>query len=205
MMLRLGKAGIMVAIVVNLVLISAFGAKLIQIFGGVTNTGNVFYAVIFTAGAILTERYNKKEAYKSIWIGFAALAIFIIMGQLTIESIGRLETRAVEEAMRILYQPALRIAIASVSAFLVSQHVNIWLFDYLRQKSSNMLWFRIVASATAGQALDSIIFFTIAFLGAIASPVLLQVIFVGFIAKLLVAVISVPFIYRSRSIKVNEY
>jgi len=41
-MMKFGKVGPMVAVVVNIILISTFGGKLASIFGWETNIGNIF-------------------------------------------------------------------------------------------------------------------------------------------------------------------
>ncbi|HEY4522349.1 MAG TPA: hypothetical protein VJH91_01785 [Candidatus Paceibacterota bacterium] len=45
----LGREWLYVTIVVNLLLISILGAKLVSVFGFSTNSGNVFYAAVFFA------------------------------------------------------------------------------------------------------------------------------------------------------------
>lgn len=197
-MLRLGKAGIIAAIVINTILISAFGAKLITVFGFVTNTGNVFYASTFAASAILAEHYGRKEAYRAVWIGFCALSFFIVLWHFTNNYIGIAETQAISDAIRILFREAPRVAIASMSGYILSQHLAIWLFDYFyRLYEGRMVWMRTIVSAVAGQALDSAIFFSIAFSGQVESSILMQAIAVGFLLKIAVAVLSIPVLYGS--------
>ncbi len=204
-MLMFGRGGLGVSIVVNLILITTFGAKLIPIFGVVTNVGNVFYATIFTAAMILTERYGKKEAYASVWIGFLGLVVFMGMAQFTTQMASVPEGSQIADAMHTIFDGAIRIAIASIAAYLVSQHVNIWAFDYLRTKQSTQaLWIRVMASTFMGQLLDSAIFFSIAFAGEVPMNILLETIIVGFAAKISVAALSIPFIATSRFIKIPE-
>ncbi len=201
-MLKFGRMGPVVAIVVNIILISTFGAKLTSVFGFVTNVGNAFYASIFFAGALLVEHFGKREAYKSVWIGAIALTVFIVMGQLTIHLGMAPETHAIADALQAIFQRSVRIALASLAAYILSQHLNIWLFDYLcHRKTMNAPWIRIMAGASAGQFLDSVIFFSIAFIGAVSASVLVEAIVVGFVLKVAVAALSVPFMYRSMKFK----
>ena len=46
---KLGKEWVYVTIIANIILASTFAAKLIPIFGLVTNVSNAFYAAIFIA------------------------------------------------------------------------------------------------------------------------------------------------------------
>lgn len=194
-MSRFGRTGLTVSIVVNAVLISTFGAKLISLFGFVTNTGNVFYACIFAAAMILSQYHGTREAYKSIWVAFFGIVLFVVFGQFVIRSVGIADTENVHQAMQTLFSLVPRIAVASMLAYLVSQHLNVWLFDYLRHdRWAYVLWFRVIASALVGQVVDSIIFFSVAFLGTIPLSLVLQTILVGLSAKVFVAVVSIPFI-----------
>lgn len=195
LMSRFGRIGLNISIVMNAIAVAVFGGKLIPLFGFATNTGNVFYACIFAAAMILSQYYGKRAAYKSIWAVFFAMAFFTILGQLTIKLSGLTETEGVHRALHIIFSIEPRIALASMAGYLVSQNLNIWLFDYLRHRRWGYnLSARVIASATTGQFIDSIIFFLIAFLGVIAPDVLIQTILVGFFAKVVVAIFSIPFI-----------
>jgi uncharacterized integral membrane protein (TIGR00697 family) len=88
LMLRLGKQGLAGLIVANIILVSTFGALLIPLFGLITNAGNVFYASIFLAAQIITEHYGRKAAFKSVWVGFGALVLFVLLAQYSIRLVG---------------------------------------------------------------------------------------------------------------------
>ncbi len=197
-MLRLGKEGLTGVIVTNIILVSSFGALLIPLFGLVTNAGNVFYASIFLTGNVLAEHYGRKAAFKSVWVGFSALVLFVLMGQYSIRLVGAPNTEGLAAAMHSVFAAVPRIALASISAYLVSQNLNVWLFDTLHQKTGKkLLWFRTLLSSAVGQLVDSILFFSIAFAGTIPRSELFQSLFTGFGVKMVVAVIGIPFLYLS--------
>jgi queuosine precursor transporter len=195
---RLGKAWLVAAIVLNIILISTFGAKLVTLFGFTTNTGNVFYAAVFFSTQLLVERYGRKEGYKSIWIGATSIIFFILMAQLTILTEGLPQTAGVNQAMETLFEAAPRIALASLLAYIFSQLVNINLYDYLKTKTRGTRpYLRLNISNIAGQLVDSVIFFTIAFYGSLSPVIFFQTLITGFILKVIVGVISTPFLYMS--------
>lgn len=198
LLFRLGKAGLYAAIVTNLLLISVMGGKFVSIFGMVTNTGNVFYASVFLATFLLVEHHGRKEALKSVLMGFAALVLFVIMGQLTINYAGVPETNAIHNAMQVLFQSLPRIAFASVLAYLFAQSFAIFIYSELKRRwpKGNLLLRNMIA-AVVGQLLDSIIFFMVAFAGTIAGPVVAQAIAAGFILKILAALLTTPVLYAS--------
>lgn len=199
---RLGKGWLFGAIVVNIILVSTFAGKLVPIFGFVTNAAGVFYAAIFLATDILTEHHGKKEGYKSVWIGFSALVLFVVMSQFVLRLISTSETTAISEAMQVLFRGVPRIAFASMFAYLVAQNFDVWFYHFIHQKTGQKrLWLRNNLSTFTSQFIDSIIFFSIAFFGVVPFNILLQIIFTGYAVKLIVALLDTPFIYLSYFIK----
>lgn len=201
---RLGRRGLLASVVVNVILVATFGAKLISIFGLVTNVGNVFYSSIFLAVNIMVERFGRKEALKAIWSGFAALFVFMLMGQFVVMSQGLENTEVVNEAIATLFSFAPRLTFASMFAYVVSQHLNLWLYEQLLKKTKLVLGFRNFISTAIAQFFDSIFFFFLAFYGAIPNSLLWESIFTGYFLKLIIAAISIPYIYASLKIKLGS-
>jgi uncharacterized integral membrane protein (TIGR00697 family) len=191
-----GRRWLYASIVINLLLIGVFGAKLVSLFGGVTNVGNIFYVAVFFAGQLLVEHYGKSEAKKSVWIGLFAIAFFILMGQLTIAFRPVPESLAAAETLNTLFGFAPQIALGSLLAYLCSQTINIRLYSFLSKKRPNEIWLRSLVAGTAGQFLDSVIFFSIAFWGTPLS-ILVGIAATGFAVKSAVGILSIPCIYLS--------
>jgi queuosine precursor transporter len=197
---RLNKSFLFIAIVLNLILVSVFGAKLISLFGFVTNNGNVFYAAVFFATQLVVEHYGKKAAYRSVLLGASAIVFFMLMAQLTILKVGQPETMQVDHAIQILFNTAPRVAAASLIAFCISQVVNVSLFSYLRQRTKGrLLYLRINVSNIVGQLADSLLFFTIAFLGLVSTADFIQLMVVGYLIKVGLGLLSTPFFYLQKS------
>jgi len=202
---RLGKTWLYVFIVMNLALISVAGAKLISVFGLVTNAGNVFFAAVFVATHLLIEHYEKKDGYRTIWLGFFAILFFIIMTQLTLLLAGIVDSSPLESALRTIFGAAPRIAVASIAAYIVSQQVNVRIYASLKERSGGKnLWLRDGIAHIGGQFMDSIIFFSIAFYGLIPMAVLIQSISIGFAMKVIVGFLGTPAIYISRLIRSSQ-
>ncbi|MDT3779832.1 queuosine precursor transporter [Nitrospira sp. MA-1] len=199
---KLGKEWVYITIVVNVILVSTFAAKLIPIFGLVTNVSNTFYASIFIATDILTEHHGKKVGYRSIWMGFIGLVLFVSMGQFVLKFEIIPESEKVAMAMEVVFNAVPRIAIASFIAYAIAQSLDIWLFHYIGEKSKGRyLWLRNNGSTFVSQLVDSIVFFSLAFIGTVPFPVLLNIIFTGYLVKLIVAVLDTPIIYLSYTVK----
>jgi uncharacterized integral membrane protein (TIGR00697 family) len=194
--LRQGKSTVVAMVVVNLILVSTFGSMLITVFGFTTNAGNVFYACTFFALNLLNEHFGKKSAFNGIWTGFMGLILFVILGQLTIRYI--VPDNSVNTSIQTLFNLVPRISFASMLSYLIVQYFNAWLYDRLHQQyGRKMLWLRNNLSTLIAEAFDSIIFFTIAFIGVLSTSDLVQSIILGFILKSAVSLCSTPFMYLS--------
>ena len=193
---QLGKSWLYALLVLNLLLVSLFGAKLIFIFGFLTNGGNVFYASIFLITHILIEHYGEKSALRGVWLGFGALVMFVIMLQSALLVISAPATVALANAQAIVFQLVPRIMFASLTAYLLAQQVQIYIYERLRIKTKNkVLWLRDTVANIIGQLLDSVVFFGIAFLGVLPANVLIQTMIVGFSLKIGIGFLGTPVLY----------
>ena len=195
--LRLGKEWLLMSIILNMVLITTFGAKLITIFGFTTNAGNVFFASVFLATHMLSEHYGK-EGYKTVWIGFASIVFFLLMAQFTVRTIGAAQSESANQAIGILFQGAPRIALASMVGYITVQSYNVSMYLFLyRMTGAKHLWLRSLFCTLTGQCIDSVLFFTIAFAGIIPTGALLQTMLIGYTVKVLIGILGMPFLYLS--------
>src|ERR1700722_3736987 len=140
---QLGKERLYSVIIVFLILITAVGGKIAIFFGHETNTGNIFYASVYLATYFLIERFGRTEGLYSIWVGIAAVVFFTIAVQITIALTGAAATAPLNAALSAAYGPSLRIAIASIVAYMFSQNVNVRLYLLLKERfERRYLWLR---------------------------------------------------------------
>lgn len=192
----------MATIVANIILTNIFAAKLIPLFGIVASASTVFYASIFIATDILTEHHGKKDGYRSIRMGFLAVILFTAMGWLVIQFTSIDDSATISAAMKTLFSAIPRIVAAGLTAYAIAQSFDIWFFHFLREKTGRQkLWLRNNVSTFTSQFLDSVIFFTLAFVGKVPLNILLQLVFIGWLLKALIGLLDTPFIYLSYIIK----
>ena len=120
------------------------------ILDGLLTWGAFTYPFAFLVTDLMNRIYGPKEARRVVFVGFITGVICSLIGsQIMLEGDGY-EYPAV----------ALRIAIGSGIAFLVAQLCDVAIFDRLREG----LWWRApLASTIISSALDTALFFTIAF------------------------------------------
>jgi uncharacterized integral membrane protein (TIGR00697 family) len=201
---RLGKEWIFGLIAVNLILVSIFGAKLITVFGLTTNAGNVFYAGVFLATHFILERYGRKSGMVTIWFGIATICIFTVLSQLSVQLAGLAASEQVNVASSTLFSFTLRISIASVIAFIFAQYINIYLYEWIRLRTSGkFLLLRSNISNCVAQLVDSAIFFSIAFVN-LPGMLLLQAILAGWLIKCIVVAMGSPFLYADQRLSAKK-
>ena len=193
---RLDRERLYSAIVIFLILISLAGGKVIEIFGHETNTGNIFYASVFLATYFLIERYGRREGIRSIGIGILGVVFFSAFLLLTVMYVGSPSTAALNEAMATAFAPLSRLAIASLLGYAISQTFNVYFYLYLKERMGRgRLWLRANICNIAAQALDSVIFFTVAFWGVVAPANILDILLTGFAVKVVFMMLASPLLY----------
>ncbi|MBI5456878.1 queuosine precursor transporter [Candidatus Kaiserbacteria bacterium] len=202
---RFGRVGLVLAMAVNLILVSTFAPKLVTVFGFVSNVGNIFYGSLFIAANILVERYGTKAAFTAIWMSFAGNIFFVVMSQFALRFIGETQSLATNDAISTVFASAPRTALASVVAYLLVQHFNVWLYSFVKAKTGErLLWLRHISSTTTSQLLDSVIFFSIAFYAVIPNNILVEAMIVGFVLKTAIGVVGTPLLYFVRLFIMSE-
>ncbi len=192
---RLGREYLLGTVVVNLILIGIFGAKLISVFGLVTNVGNVFYACVFLATHFIIERYGTNVAWQTIWFGVGFVAFFTLMSQFAVQYNGSSLSDATNSASATLFSFSPRIILASILAYAFAQYINISVFAWIRGRTNGkFLWLRSNGANITSQLVDSLLFFSIAFFD-LPGPLLVQAILTGWLLKSLVVLGGTPFLY----------
>ncbi len=205
----MGKAYIYGIIAALAILMNIFVLKPFEIFGLTTYGGNILYGCIFFCTDLLAEHYGKKEALKAVRIGFLSLLIYFMASQfyLHLETNLALEgAEAVQSALTTIFAPAWGIVVASLSAFLISNILDVHIYDWIHKKTgSRLLWVRNNASTFFSQLVDTITFtFIAALFGIFDWSIVGEIILFAYIFKILVALLDTPFLYLSRLIPKHD-
>ena len=193
-----GRSGLASYITANLILIGIFGGKLILLFGKTSNVSNVFYASAFLAMNILLEHYRKNESIKVIWIGSSMLVLCSLLSAFAIRTEFSSSESSLSDALTIIFKLNPRLVLASLIAYVVSQHLNVYIFYKLRDYYGHKkLWLRSLTSTVISQVVDSILFFGIAFYALLTLDLMFESAIASLLLKFIVAFMSIPFLYLS--------
>jgi uncharacterized integral membrane protein (TIGR00697 family) len=195
---------VMVAFVVVLVCSNLIGpAKAAQIevpwLGAVTfGAGILFFPISYVFGDILTEVYGYSRARRVIWSGFAALLFAAVMAAVVVALPHHPDWKN-QTAYEIAFGNTWRIALASMVAYFCGEFVNSFVLAKMKVWTNGRFQgARFVGSTVAGEAVDSAIFYPLAFYnsGIMPNELVLHLTWVQFLAKTAVEIAFLPITYR---------
>ncbi|MCE4614364.1 MAG: queuosine precursor transporter [Desulfurococcales archaeon] len=162
------------------------------------------YALTFTFTDIISEIHGRKAANLVVRIGFASQLIVLTYIWFALKLPTAPFSPVNEESYSSVIFSGYTIITASLTAYLVSQHHDVWAFHMWRIKTKGrMLWLRNNASTLVSQLLDTVIFISLAFnvlpavIGGNPLPwdVIGTIILGQYIVKLVIALLDTPIVY----------
>lgn len=176
----------------SLTIAAVLASKIVNIFGLFVPAGILAYSVTFLVSDTIGEIWGRKTANNVVIAGFVALASVFLLIRLSI-SLPSAPFWQNQEAYSTILSASSRIIIASLTAYLVSQYHDVWLYHFIKERTGKKhLWLRNNASTAMSQLLDSVIFIVIAFYGTM--PVI-PLILGQWVIKLIIAILDTPFVY----------
>jgi uncharacterized integral membrane protein (TIGR00697 family) len=128
--------------------------------------GILFFPVGYVLGDIMTEVYGYARARRCIWAGFAAL-LFMALMSFVVVALPPAPDWGGQAAYVQVFGQVPRIVFASMTAFWAGEFVNSFVMAKMKLLTQGKhLWTRTIGSTIAGEGVDSLIFYPLAFLGA---------------------------------------
>ena len=187
---------IMAAFVAILLLSNVIGAaKPAQIHGFVFGAGILFFPLSYVIGDVLTEVYGYARARRCIWAGFIGVLFMALMSWVVV-SLPPADGWTGQGAYEAVFGQVPRIVFASVMAFWAGELVNSFVLARMKLwTGGRMLWTRTIGSTVFGQAVDSLIFYPLAFLGVWESRQVLTVLVTNWALKVAWEIVLTPVTY----------
>ncbi|TVV72218.1 queuosine precursor transporter, partial [Sphingomonas solaris] len=128
--------------------------------------GILFFPVGYVIGDVLTEVYGYARARRCIWVGTAALLFMAFMAWVVV-ALPPAADWGGQAAYEQVFGQVPRIVFASITAFWAGELVNSYVLARMKLWTGGRhLWSRTIGSTIAGQGIDSLIFYPLAFWGA---------------------------------------
>jgi uncharacterized integral membrane protein (TIGR00697 family) len=159
--------------------------------------GILFFPVSYVIGDILTEVYGYARARRVIWAGTAAVLFMAFMSWVVV-ALPPAPEWTNQAAYETIFGQVPRIVFASVCAFWVGEFVNSYVLARMKVWSQGRhLWMRTIGSTIAGEGVDSLIFYPLAFWGAAGwtNELVLKVLVTQWVLKVSWEVLLTPVTY----------
>lgn len=196
-----GKQGLYAWIAAAVILANIQVVKTIGMFGFVMTLGNTMYGTIYLTTDLLNEKYGEKEAKKAVWFGFFFLLMSTVIMQMVLVFDDFDAGIPAQASLDTIFGLLPRIALGSLTAYLVSQFLDVKIFSKLKVKfpTRSQLWIRNNGSTGISQLIDTLIFCSIAFAGLYSWDVWWEIAITTYVIKFIISVASTPVIYWARS------
>jgi len=195
---------VMAAFVTVLICSNLIGpAKAVQVelpfFGAVVfGAGVLFFPISYVFGDILTEVYGYARARRVIWAGFAGLAFAALMASVVV-ALPPAPEWPNQKAYEIAFGSTWRIAAASMFAYFCGEFANSFVLAKMKiLTAGRWLWTRTIGSTIVGEAVDSLLFYPLAFYGSgiLPNEIIPKLMLAQFTLKVAVEVVFTPLTYK---------
>jgi uncharacterized integral membrane protein (TIGR00697 family) len=159
--------------------------------------GILFFPISYVIGDVLTEVYGYARARRCIWAGFGALLFMAFMSYVVVK-LPPADGWTGQAAYEAVFGQVPRIVFASIVAFWAGEFANSLVLAKMKVwTEGRYLWTRTIGSTVVGQAVDSLIFYPLAFLGAAGwtEAQVVQVLFTQWVLKVSWEALLTPFTY----------
>jgi uncharacterized integral membrane protein (TIGR00697 family) len=158
--------------------------------------GVLFFPMSYLFGDILTEVYGYARSRRVVWAGFSGL-IFASFMSWVVLSLPPAPGWQHQAAYETVFGTTPRIALASMIAYFAGEFSNSYVLAKMKVFTrGRWLAARTIGSTIAGEAVDSLIFYPLAFYGVLSNELLASVLVGNYTAKVLWEVLATPVTFR---------
>jgi uncharacterized integral membrane protein (TIGR00697 family) len=155
----------------------------------------LLFPIAYIFGDIFTEVYGYAGSRRAIWIGFGASALLAAMSLFVVWAPPAPDWKN-QAAFETVFNVVPRMIAASLVAYWCGEFANSYVLAKMKIWSGGrMLWMRTIGSTAVGQAVDSTVVIVLAFAGRESWSTILNLIFSGYIAKVLYEAAATPVTY----------
>jgi uncharacterized integral membrane protein (TIGR00697 family) len=185
--------------ITNAIVAELIGGKLIHIGSAVMSVGILPWPIVFITTDLINEYFGEKGVKRLSLITATLIAYCFVLLYLAMKIPAVEGSNLVSDnQFTAVFGQSLWIIVGSITAFLVSQLIDVTIFHFVKNRTGNkMIWLRSTGSTVISQLFDSFIVLGIAFwmTGKMTTEVFILSAFTGYFVKLIIAVFLTPFIY----------
>jgi len=187
---------LLVHIFVVLLLISNLIGQKITAIGPVRVGGTqLLFPLTYIFGDVFTEVYGYGASRRAIWLGFFSSALLSLMCVIMVW-LPPAPGWNNQDAYRTVFYQVPRMVAASLIAYWCGEFANSFVMAKMKLWSGGRhLWKRTVGSTVIGQAVDTVVFMTLAFGGLLTGSLILSLVFWSYLFKVIYEALATPMTY----------
>ncbi|MGX6591759.1 hypothetical protein SAMN02745174_02027 [Cetobacterium ceti] len=202
---KYGKLGLYIWVPISTILANIQVVLLVDLFGFGTTLGNILYAGGFLVTDILSENYSEKDAKNAVKIGFFTMAVTAVIMKIAIMFVPTNVEAGINnfKSVKLIFDFMPRIMFAGLLAYGISQNHDVWAYEFWRKRfpETKHIWIRNNLSTMVSQLIDNLVFTLVAFYGVYPKEVLIEIYWVTYFMKFVVAALDTPFVYLANYLK----
>jgi queuosine precursor transporter len=167
--------------------------------------GTILFPLSYIFGDILTEVYGYKTNRRVIWLGFFSLIIMSAILYI-VQILPPASDWRNQQAYELILGITPRIVAGSLLGFFCGEFSNSYILAKMKiWTKGKWLWTRTIGSTVVGEAVDTIVFATVAFAGLCSMDFFVALVVSNYLFKVGIEVLCTPVTYRAvRFLKKKE-
>ncbi len=155
----------------------------------------LLFPITYICGDVFTEVYGYAASRRAIWLGFFAMGLLAVMGQVAV-ALPAAPGWHDQQAFATVFGLVPRFAIASLVAYWAGEFTNSYTLARLKLATGGrMLWTRTIGSTVTGQLVDTVVVILIAFWGVQPAGQMVRLILSSYLFKVVYEALATPLTY----------
>ncbi|MDD5042032.1 MAG: queuosine precursor transporter [Candidatus Peribacteraceae bacterium] len=165
------------------------------IFGTHLSTAIFAFPIVFLMTDVVGEVYGRAHARAFVLMGFLSMVVFLIFNALS-NVMPASPAFRMPDAYNQIFSLSLRFTFASLIAFIVGEYQDVLSFFFLKARfGGRYFWLRSNLSNLWGQLIDTVIWYSIAFVGVYPLKVIILMMIPWWLFKFGMGVLYTPLSY----------
>jgi len=184
--------------IASLMAANFLGGKITMIAGISVSVGIFAYPLSFVVTDIVEEVLGREKTKNFVLAGFIGLVLALGLTLLSV-AMPAADRYSYNNEYKLIFSSSIRMILASLVAFSLSQSHDIWAFNFWKNKTKGkFLWLRNNLSTIVSQFIDTTIFMFIAFYAITPKftvGFIFSLIIPYWLFKVVFALLDTPFVY----------
>jgi uncharacterized integral membrane protein (TIGR00697 family) len=185
-------------LITNAVIAEVVAPKSFSFFGRIMSSGVLMWPFVFIMTDLINEYFGRKSVRFATYVGMGMIAYLFFIVTLNTMVPAEPGSWLNDATFNRVFGSSLWIIAGSITAFLVSQLVDVLIFHAIRKRTQHrLLWLRATGSTIVSQLIDSFVVLFISYYLSGFKPFgeTMEIALNEYVYKFLIAVAATPLIY----------